>query len=128
MPQGRTRSPPARLVYPTSHRWGEGGGWDVMIDPSMGNGLLIQTAREDGWLVRIGFDRNVDARYVTAFNEAWGDIKEGTKYPIVFQRDGDRPRWQQCGAWSGDRLSGRKRLTSAQARLNTFDLACVRGW
>lgn len=68
--------------------WGEAGGWDVMIDPTLGDGCLIQAAYQDGSVVRIGFDRIEGAGYVTAFNEAWGDIEEGATYPILFDLDG----------------------------------------
>jgi len=69
--------------------WGEAGGWDVMIDPSLGDGCLIQAEYQDGSLVRIGFDRNVGEGYVTAFNEYWGDIEEGGVYDITFALDGE---------------------------------------
>jgi len=69
-------------------QWGTAGGWDVMIDPSLGNGCLIQAAYNDGSVVRIGFDRNEGMGYVTAFNEAWGDIEEGAQYPVLFALDG----------------------------------------
>jgi len=68
--------------------WGEAGGWDVLIDPTLGDGCLIQAAYQDGSTVRIGFDRNEGAGYVTAFNEAWGEIEEGTVYPVSFELDG----------------------------------------
>ncbi|MFT5001683.1 MAG: hypothetical protein ACI861_002532 [Paracoccaceae bacterium] len=69
-------------------QWGTAGGWDVMIDPSLGDGCLIQAAYQDGSVVRIGFDRNQGNGYVTAFNDAWGDIEEGETYPILFALDG----------------------------------------
>jgi hypothetical protein len=68
--------------------WGEAGGWDVMVDPTLGDGCLIQAAYQDGSVVRIGFDRVEGAGYVTAFNDAWGDIEEGATYPILFDLDG----------------------------------------
>lgn len=68
--------------------WGTAGGWDVLIDPSLGDGCLIQAAYEDGSVVRIGFDRNEGNGYVTVFNESWGDIEEGATYPILFALDG----------------------------------------
>ena len=68
--------------------WGSAGGWDIMIDPSMGDGCLIQAAYSDGSVVRIGFDRNQEMGYITAFNDAWGDIVEGEQYGILFDLDG----------------------------------------
>lgn len=67
--------------------WGASDYWDVLIDPSLGNGCLIQSEFDDGSLVRIGLDRNQGVGYVTVFNEAWGDIEEGKLYPISFDLD-----------------------------------------
>lgn len=69
-------------------QWGTAGGWDVMIDPTLGYGCLIQAAYQDGSVIRIGFDRNVGNGYITAFNDAWGDIVEGEQYGILFDLDG----------------------------------------
>jgi hypothetical protein len=69
--------------------WGASDYWDVMIDPTLGNGCLIQSAFEDGSVVRIGLDRTNGTGYVTAFNEAWGDIEEGKLYPISFDLDSE---------------------------------------
>ena len=60
-----------------------------MIDPTLGNGCLIQGEFADGSLVRIGLDRVAGGGYVTVFNTAWGDIDEGTMYPISFSLDGE---------------------------------------
>lgn len=68
--------------------WGEGGGWDILVDPSLGNGCLIQAEFTNGVLVRIGFDRLEGMGYVTAFHENWGDIVEGEMYDISFDLDG----------------------------------------
>ncbi|MCE8537371.1 hypothetical protein KBY27_07865 [Ruegeria pomeroyi] len=69
--------------------WGSSDYWDVMIDPTLGNGCLIQSEFTDGSIVRIGFDRLQGAGYVTAFNEAWGGIVEGEWYPVLFALDGE---------------------------------------
>lgn len=79
--------------------WGEAGGWDVMVDPTLGYGCLIQAAYNDGSVVRIGFDRNAGAGYVTAFNEAWGDIEEGAAYPILFDLDGQEYDGEATGIY-----------------------------
>lgn len=81
-------SVPGALLAQSLEQWGTAGGWDVMIDPSLGDGCLIQAAYTDGSIVRIGFDRNVGEGYVTAFNEDWGDIVEGEEYGILFDLDG----------------------------------------
>lgn len=79
--------------------WGQVAGWDVMIDPSLGNGCLIQAEYQDGSVVRIGFDRNQGMGYVTAFNEAWGDIEEGAIYPVLFDLDGQEYNGEARGMY-----------------------------
>ncbi|MDO6523592.1 hypothetical protein Q4578_18505 [Shimia thalassica] len=69
--------------------WGTADGWDIMIDPSLGNGCLIQAEYQDGSVIRIGFDRNEGMGYLTAFNEEWGEIEEGADYGILFDLDGE---------------------------------------
>lgn len=71
------------LVY-----WDEVGGWDILVDPSLGNGCLIQAEFTNGVLVRIGFDPDAGGGYVTAFHDNWGDIIEGETYDIGFDLDG----------------------------------------
>lgn len=75
------------LAAQTLEPWGEVAGWDVMIDPTLGDGCLIQAAYQDGSVVRIGFDRNEGGGYVTAFNDNWGEIEEGGIYPVTFDLD-----------------------------------------
>jgi hypothetical protein len=82
-------------------QWGTGGGWDIFVDPSLGDGCLIQAAYQDGSVVRIGFDRNVGAGYITAFNEAWGDIEEGVTYDILFDLDGAEYSGEATGIYLG---------------------------
>ncbi len=69
-------------------QWGASDYWDVMIDPTLGDGCLIQSEFTDGSVVRIGFDRIDGGGYVTTFNNAWGDIVEGEIYPVLFDLDG----------------------------------------
>ena len=82
--------------------WGSAGGWDVMIDPSLGDGCLIQAAYQDGSVVRIGFDRNEGAGYITVFNEAWGEIEEGVTYSILFDLDGQEFDGEATGIYLND--------------------------
>lgn len=69
--------------------WGSSDYWSVMIDPTLGNGCLIQGEFQDGSLVRIGLDKVAGGGYVTVFNTAWGAIEEGKVYPVSFSLDGD---------------------------------------
>jgi len=70
-------------------QWGSSDYWDVLVDPSLGDGCLIQSEFDDGSVVRIGFDRNEGSGYVTAFNADWGDIEEDAWYPVLFDLDGE---------------------------------------
>ncbi len=63
-------------------------GWNVMEDPNLGNGCLIQTVYQDLSVVRIGYDALGNRGYFTVFNKAWGDIEAGQSYPIRFELDG----------------------------------------
>ncbi|CAD0186085.1 hypothetical protein RUESEDTHA_02990 [Ruegeria sp. THAF57] len=63
-------------------------GWNIMMDPALGNGCLIQTVYEDLSVVRIGYDALNNRGYFTVFNKAWGDIEQGQSYPIRFELDG----------------------------------------
>ena len=72
----------------TLEPWGASDYWDVMVDPSLGDGCLIQSEFNDGSIVRIGFDPTQGGAYVTAFNMAWGEIEEGGIYSVLFSLDG----------------------------------------
>lgn len=82
-------------------QWGHVEGWDVMVDPSLGNGCLIQAAYQDGSIVRIGFDRVNESAYVTAFNENWGEIVEGETYVVGFALDDEPYEGEAKGIYLG---------------------------
>lgn len=63
-------------------------GWNIMVDPQMGNGCLIQTVYEDLSVVRIGYDGTADRGYFVVFNKAWGQVEQGQSYTIRFELDG----------------------------------------
>lgn len=68
---------------------GQVGVWEILVDPSVGNGCLINAAFEDGSDVRIGFDLEAGTGYLLAMNEAWDGIEEGATYPIKLDVDGE---------------------------------------
>ena len=82
--------------------WGASDYWSVMIDPTLGNGCLIQGEFVDGSLVRIGLDRNANGGHVTVFNTAWGDIEDGEIYPISFSLDGENYEGEAKGIYLND--------------------------
>ena len=63
-------------------------GWNIMMDPNLGNGCLIQTVYQDLSVVRLGYDALDNRGYFAVYNKAWGDIKQGESYPIRFDLDG----------------------------------------
>lgn len=65
-------------------------GWNVMVDPSFGNGCLIQTIYQDLSVVRIGYDATNNRGYFVVFNKAWGNIEKGETYPVRFDLDGEQ--------------------------------------
>jgi hypothetical protein len=68
--------------------YGQVGVWDILVDPTVGNGCLINAVFEDGSDVRIGFDRDAGTGYLLAMNEAWQGIEEGVTYPVQMDVDG----------------------------------------
>lgn len=82
--------------------WGASDFWEVLIDPSLGNGCLIQGEFQDGSLVRIGLDRNTGSGYVTVFNTAWGEIEDGATYPISFTLDDESFDGEAKGLYLND--------------------------
>ena len=82
--------------------WGAAGDWDVMVDSSLGNGCLIQSAFTDGSVVRIGLDVTAGSGYLTAFNQNWGAIEVGETYPITFDVDGSVYEGEAKGIWLDD--------------------------
>ncbi len=64
-------------------------GWNIMIDPALGNGCLIQRVVSQDSVVRIGYDAAGNRGYVTVFDRKWGQIKDGESYPVTFDLDGE---------------------------------------
>ncbi|MEL7115177.1 MAG: hypothetical protein AAGP08_06215 [Pseudomonadota bacterium] len=82
--------------------WGSSEYWDVMIDPSLGYGCLIQSEFQDGSLVRVGYDRADEVGYVAVFNYEWQGIEDGAYYPITFELDRNQYDADAFGYWWGD--------------------------
>lgn len=76
-------------------------GWNLLVDPSFGNGCLIQTVYEDLSLARLGYDALNQQGYFTIFNPAWGDVKKGETYNIRFELDGESFDAVATGVQSG---------------------------
>lgn len=79
--------------------WGQVDGWDVLVDPTLDNGCLIQSEYDDGSVVRIGFDRSRGMGYLAAFNQSWGDIEDSATYPVLFDLDGEEYHGEATGVY-----------------------------
>lgn len=64
------------------------GVWDVLVDPSVQNGCLINAQFEDGSDVRIGFENNGESGYLMALNDGWEGIEDGADYALTLDVDG----------------------------------------
>jgi hypothetical protein len=64
------------------------GVWDVLVDPTIGNGCLINAVFEDGSDVRIGFAPDTGFGYILAMNDGWEGIEDDVVYPISMEVDG----------------------------------------
>lgn len=81
--------------------WGSVRGWDVMVDPSLGYGCLIQVEYQDGSLVRIGWDANEQEGYVSVVNTGWGEIEAGAWYEVDFELDRQKYTGEARGFYLG---------------------------
>lgn len=81
------------LAWPVSAQglrdYGFTDGWNIMVDPDLGNGCLIQRIVGPDSVVRIGYDANGDRGYVSVFDKGWGQVKDGQNYPVTFDLDGE---------------------------------------
>lgn len=82
--------------------WGTTDYWDVLIDPGLGNGCLIQTEFTDGSVIRIGFDNEDQTGYMMAFNDVWGDILEGETYEVFYALDAAEYAGMGIGVYLAD--------------------------
>jgi hypothetical protein len=69
---------------PNLPHWGTVGEWAVRIDPSHGNGCLIERNFPDGTLVQIGAMPVKDGAYMGAWNIIWTEIRDGQKGDVEF--------------------------------------------
>lgn len=82
--------------------YSEAGGWNVAVDPTLGNGCLLTSEFEDGSTVRIGFDATKGNGYIAAFNEGWGEIEDGSVYPVSFLLDDEQYEGEAHGIHLND--------------------------
>ncbi|MDZ7575918.1 MAG: hypothetical protein U0934_18520 [Pseudotabrizicola sp.] len=64
------------------------GVWDILVDPTVGNGCLINAVFEDGSDVRVGFAPDSGYGYILALNDGWEGVEDDVMYPISMKVDG----------------------------------------
>lgn len=64
------------------------GVWDILVDPTVGNGCLINAAFEDGSDVRVGFAPDTGFGYILALNDGWEGVEDDVVYPVSMDVDG----------------------------------------
>lgn len=57
--------------------FGEVGDWAILVDPSVGNGCLMQKEFSDQTLVQMGILPKRKGEFFAVYNPAWSDIEEG---------------------------------------------------
>ena len=65
--------------------WGTSGDWVILIDPSTGNGCLMEKQFDDGTLVQFGYVPNRNGGFFAAYNPDWTDIEDGTTGTVKFE-------------------------------------------
>lgn len=64
------------------------GVWDILVDPTVGNGCLINAVFEDGSDVRVGFAPDTGYGYLLALNDGWEGVEDDAMYPVSMDVDG----------------------------------------
>jgi hypothetical protein len=75
------------------------GGWQVRVDPAVGNGCFASQYYEDGTGIKLGIDPERHNLYLILGNLAWTSLEEGKTYRLRFVFD-------QAKAYDGDLEAG----------------------
>jgi hypothetical protein len=67
--------------------YAEVGGWQVRVDPGMGNGCFVSQYAADGTGIRLGIDPERHTLYLMVGNPAWTSLEEGKVYRLRFVFD-----------------------------------------
>lgn len=71
--------------------WGTFGNWDVAVDPTLGNGCYASVSWNDGTMLRIGRNPQLDNFYMLLSNESWTSLEDGETYMLEMQFDSRSP-------------------------------------
>ena len=83
---------------------GKVAGWDILIDPTLGNGCFIYTVYDGGTVLRLGFSPDDDEAYLMVGNTKWGSIEHGKDYDIELKMDRDAPWYATATGFDFDGL------------------------
>lgn len=67
--------------------YAEVGGWQVRVDPGIGNGCFVSQYAADGTGIRLGIDPERHSLYLILGNPAWTSLEEGKTYRLRFVFD-----------------------------------------
>jgi hypothetical protein len=100
---GSTFALSSQVQAQNAGKWAEVGGWEVRVDPSVGNGCFAIQLYEDGTVVRIGVDVDQKRIYLFFGNNSWKSLELGKIYPVRITFDGVS---NYNGEMNGYRLAG----------------------
>jgi hypothetical protein len=73
--------------------WGETGNWQVLVDPSQGNGCFTYVGYQDGSFFRAGYDKRDDTAYVFFGDPDWASLVPGNSYTLRLYFDPIESWW-----------------------------------
>ncbi len=117
--------------------WATSGAWEILVDPSNGNGCFMQKDFDDGIRVQFGFEPERDGGFFAALSKNWTQVEAGTSGTVKFITDeakfaGDvemikRDDW--LGGWAffnnpnlAIEVAQRRSLTVIGPKGGTFDI------
>ncbi|WP_204114230.1 hypothetical protein [Shimia biformata] len=66
---------PVIAVAESREDWRTSGPWQIIVDPAVGRGCLMETVMADGTKVRVGVLPQEDGGYIAALNRDWTGIE-----------------------------------------------------
>ncbi len=82
--------------------WGGMAGWDLFVDPTLGNGCMAIAEFEDGTWFTIGFDMTTGGGYMTSVDPVWSVVAAGATVPVTVALDGSDYTGEATGFRLGD--------------------------
>jgi hypothetical protein len=79
--------PPAFSQDSGTRAYAQVGGWQVRVDPAVGNGCYAMRYYEDGTGIRLGIDPDRQKLYLILGNPAWTSLEDGKTYRLRFVFD-----------------------------------------